>query len=156
VLLLRRLRARFDLDEERAHALLDPEERRVLGGADLHAADDDDARQLGFWLVPAALGRGLASEAVSALVRTAFEIDGLARLEIRCDAHNARARALAARLGFRLEVGPPARSAFTAPVAAPACVHVLLRAEHAGAPGARLPLRAFDAAGSALELPPPA
>lgn len=59
--------------------------------------------ELGCWLEPGAEGRGLVSEACRALVRWAFEIRGLHRIEWRCRATNARSGAVAQRLGMTLE-----------------------------------------------------
>jgi RimJ/RimL family protein N-acetyltransferase len=150
VALLRRFRARFDLDEERSYALLDRAEERVLGGASLAPVEDEDARQAGYWLAPEACGRGLATEAVAALLRCAFEVDGLARVEIRCDEDNLRSRALAERLGLRLEAVLPARTPRTAGGRVGRCVHALRAEEYPASPAASLPLAAFDVLGRAL------
>ncbi len=56
-----------------------------------------------YLLGPAFRGRGVLTRAASALVAYAFESVGLHRLEILPDVENARSRAVAERLGFRLE-----------------------------------------------------
>jgi ribosomal-protein-serine acetyltransferase len=58
---------------------------------------------IGYWLGAAAQGRGLASRATAALVRYAFEVYGLHRVEIRVGTTNARSRAIPERLGFTHE-----------------------------------------------------
>ncbi|WZH36368.1 MAG: GNAT family protein [Microbacterium enclense] len=59
--------------------------------------------EIGWVIDPAASGAGLATEAVRALIDTAFGLYGLRRLVARIDAENARSLALAARLGMRRE-----------------------------------------------------
>lgn len=59
--------------------------------------------EIGWVVSPAAAGRGLATEAVRALVDTAFSVYGLRRLVARIDADNTRSIALAERLGMRRE-----------------------------------------------------
>ncbi len=59
--------------------------------------------EIGWVMSPAASGRGLATEAVRALIDTAFEVYGLRRLVARIDPDNARSVALAERLGMRRE-----------------------------------------------------
>lgn len=59
--------------------------------------------EIGWVVSPAAAGRGLATEAVRALVDTAFSVYGLRRLVASIDADNVRSLALAERLGMRRE-----------------------------------------------------
>ncbi|MGC0370749.1 GNAT family N-acetyltransferase [Microbacterium sp. SLBN-111] len=59
--------------------------------------------EIGWVVSPSAAGRGLATEAVRALIDTAFEVYGLRRLVARIDAENARSIALAERVGMRRE-----------------------------------------------------
>lgn len=59
--------------------------------------------EIGYWLRQSAEGHGYMTEAVR--IVTAFLFDGLAarRVFIRCDARNARSKAVAERLGFTFE-----------------------------------------------------
>ena len=58
---------------------------------------------IGYWLGAAAQGRGTMTRAVAALVRYAFEIYRLHRVEIRVGTENGRSRAIPERLGFTHE-----------------------------------------------------
>lgn len=61
------------------------------------------ATGLGYWLAERHQGRGFMTRACRAYVDHAFGELGLNRVEIRAAAGNARSRAIAERLGFRLE-----------------------------------------------------
>jgi len=57
-----------------------------------------------YWaLAPAYRGNGYATEAVSALVKTGFAIEGLSRIEIRCAPENTRSQHVPEKLGFKME-----------------------------------------------------
>ena len=58
---------------------------------------------IGYLLHPGWQGRGLATEAVGALVAHCFGVLGLHRLQAEIHPENAASRALAERLGFRCE-----------------------------------------------------
>jgi len=92
---------RFRAGEEWAFGVFDLRSGEVLGGAGLHRREAPDALEIGYWLRADAVGRGLATEAVEALARTALGPGGVTRVEIRCDPTNARSIAVARRAGFR-------------------------------------------------------
>lgn len=115
--LVRRFRADFDLGEKLAYAVLARSNRPVdpqplagaprddpgetlLGACALHVHADERWGEIGYWLAREATGKGLATEAAGALVRAAFEIERLQRVEIHCDADNVRSARVAERLGF--------------------------------------------------------
>jgi [ribosomal protein S5]-alanine N-acetyltransferase len=85
-------------------AVTDGTGRPFLGHVMLHTLDFKHARaEIGYWLVPAARGRGTGKAAVSLLVDWAFARLALHRLEITTTPDNTAARALAASLGFAEE-----------------------------------------------------
>jgi RimJ/RimL family protein N-acetyltransferase len=59
--------------------------------------------EIGCWLEPAAVGRGLVTEACRTLLDWAFTARGMHRAEWHCRADNARSSAVAGRLGMELE-----------------------------------------------------
>ncbi|KZE41678.1 GNAT family N-acetyltransferase [Microbacterium sp. T32] len=80
------------------------DDRAVIGDLVLfHLDAASGTAEIGWVVNPAAAGRGLATEAVRALIDTAFEVYGLRRLVARIDAENARSIALAERIGMRRE-----------------------------------------------------
>lgn len=74
----------------------------VLGGVSLHSIVDGRAG-IGYWLVPEARGRGVASRAVRLLSRWAFDSLGVARLELTCGPDNVASQRVAERCGFTRE-----------------------------------------------------
>jgi len=77
---------------------------RLMGVLELSGLDSKDrCGRLGFWLAPAAGGRGRMTRACELLAGWAFEQAGLNRLEIRTTVDNTRGKAVPERLGFRLE-----------------------------------------------------
>lgn len=95
------------LEGERGGVVLAIERREdgaVIGDLVLfHLDASSGTAEIGWVMSPAAAGRGLATEAVRALVDTAFALYGLRRLVARIDAANARSIALAERVGMRRE-----------------------------------------------------
>jgi RimJ/RimL family protein N-acetyltransferase len=96
-----RLRAR---GEYLGLTVSDESGRPFLGHVMLHSlAVHHQRAEVGYWLVPAARGRGAGKAAVSLLVDWAFATLELVRIEITTTPDNAGARALAASLGFTEE-----------------------------------------------------
>lgn len=86
-------------------AIVAAEDRaEVLGEVSLSGIDAVHARAtVGYWLVPAARGRGAATSAVRLLAAWAFAELGLARLELTCGPDNVGSQQVAVRSGFRQE-----------------------------------------------------
>ncbi|WP_406204302.1 GNAT family N-acetyltransferase [Kitasatospora sp. NBC_01560] len=68
----------------------------------------DDVRELGYWLHPAATGRGLATRTARALVDQAFRLPGVDHVEVVHDTANRASGAVPARLGFTEHARRPA------------------------------------------------
>ncbi|RYX84861.1 N-acetyltransferase [bacterium] len=77
--------------------------RQIVGKCGLHTLETNVGRaEIGYWLDSRVQGQGLMTEAVTRMVSFADAL-GFQRLEIRCDARNARSIAIARRLGFEHE-----------------------------------------------------
>ena len=59
--------------------------------------------EITYWLAKSATRTGIATRSCEALIRYAFEILGLHRIEIRCVPENTRSSAIPKRLGFTYE-----------------------------------------------------
>jgi RimJ/RimL family protein N-acetyltransferase len=99
--------AQWDRGADRNYAIVDDAvddaDRRYLGACGLHDRIGPDGREIGYWLVAAATGRGIVTAAARALTATALAMDGVTRVEIHCDEANRRSAAVAGRLGYRLD-----------------------------------------------------
>jgi RimJ/RimL family protein N-acetyltransferase len=85
-------------------AVSDPADDAFLGSMILHSFDWKHRRcEVGFWLVPAARGRGVGSRAVALAVSWAFDELDLLRVEMTTTPDNGAVFALARRLGFAQE-----------------------------------------------------
>ena len=151
VRLVRRFRSDFDADGDLSYAVLDPRGETLLGSVGLHLRGSEAAvRDVGFWFARSACGRGLATEAVGALVRVAFQVHGLARVEIHCDADNQRSRALSERLGFTLDDAVRGRTQRGGFGLTARCTASMLVQAAAESPTARIECTAFDVLGRVL------
>lgn len=87
--------------EERALALVIQENGAAVGDVALwHPSPDDRTAEVGWVLDPTASGRGIASEAVRAVLNVAFAHYGLHRVAAQMDARNEASARLAERVGM--------------------------------------------------------
>lgn len=101
--LIRRFRGSFDLDRDRGYAVLDKHSGRFLGEVCLLMRAGIAAREVGYWLRKDAVGQGFATEMAAAVIRTAFELDEVSRVDLLCSPENEASAAVARRLGFTFE-----------------------------------------------------
>ncbi len=104
----RRQQARFILREDLVMLIFARDdsgaEGELLGGTGLHRIDWSLRRfEIGYWRKSGCEGRGVITEAVTAIARMAFDALGARRVEIRMDDNNERSWKLAERAGFTLE-----------------------------------------------------
>ncbi|WP_228718432.1 GNAT family N-acetyltransferase [Kitasatospora acidiphila] len=74
----------------------------IVGACGLFRREDtpENAREIGYWLHPAATGRGVATRAARALTEQAFQLPGVDYVEIIHDKANQASGAVPARLGY--------------------------------------------------------
>ena len=73
---------------------------RVAGGGGLHCRIAPDGLELGYWIHPAFLRRGLATRVAERLADAAFTLPGIAHVEIHHDKANRASAGVPRRLGF--------------------------------------------------------
>ncbi len=83
------------------YAILDPDGAEILGGVGLYRRVGPGALEIGYWIRSDLAGRGLATEATEALTHVGLAVDGIERIEIRCDPENAASAAVPRKLGYR-------------------------------------------------------
>jgi len=84
------------------YAIMDHEENEVLGQIGLYRRIGPGALELGYWIRSDQAGKGIATEATAALTPVGFAINGIERIEIRCDPKNAASAAIPRKCGYRL------------------------------------------------------
>jgi RimJ/RimL family protein N-acetyltransferase len=142
--LIRRFRGSFDLDQDRGYGAFDPETGRMLGETGLLRRAGLGALEIAYWFRRDAVGRGLATEMVSAMVKTGFEFDKVKRMDIMCDPDNERSAAMARRLGFTFEARLRDRQLAPHHTRGDLLCFTLLASEYPATPASRLPLEPFD------------
>lgn len=75
-------------------------EDQVAGSCGLHRRRGPDVLEIGYWIHPAFLRRGLATTAARLLTDAAFTVPGIARVEIRHDKANVASEGVPRRLGY--------------------------------------------------------
>ncbi len=147
--LLRRFRGQFDLDENYVYGVFDRAESRQLGGSGLHPRGGPASLEIGYFIRADALRQGLATEVTAVLSRVAFEVCGVARVDVQVDPENTRSAGIPRKLGFTQEAtlrrrlepkddGGPRRDSL---------LYTLLREELPSSGCAGYAYRAFDATG---------
>jgi RimJ/RimL family protein N-acetyltransferase len=144
--LLRRFRARFDLDEDYVYGIFAADEPEVVGGTGLHTRAGDSAYEIGYWIRASRANQGLATEATAALTRVAFELCGADRVELHIEAGNAASLRIPAKLGYREEATLRRRIGGTRDEV----IFTLFGDEYGKSPSASAAFEAYDAVGARL------
>jgi RimJ/RimL family protein N-acetyltransferase len=148
--LIRMFRGQFDLGLDYAFGIFDTEEKEIIGSTGLHTRIGKNAREIGYWVGVDYIGKGYATEAVGALIRVAFDIERLSRIEIRCAPDNIRSQHVPEKLGFRME-GIIKRSLHDSIV--DTMVWAFEKKEYERSPIRHTALKAFDMVGRPILLP---
>jgi RimJ/RimL family protein N-acetyltransferase len=141
---LRSFRGNFDLGKDFIYAIFNSEESEVIGGSGLHTRAGEKAREIGYWIHVDHVGRGLATETTAALIRVAFEVEQVERIEIHCDPENLSSAAIPEKLGFSLDGIIRKSTPILEGKLRDTMIWTLLREEHPQNPAAELEIEAFD------------
>jgi RimJ/RimL family protein N-acetyltransferase len=146
---VQRFRGRFDMQEDYVYGIFDPQETRLLGGTGLHTRIGERQLEIGYWLHKDYINRGLITESTAALVKVAFEVIHIHRVEIHCDPRNHASAAIPRKLGFThegtLRQKTPFRERWS-----DSMIWGLLEEEYPSSPAAQAQIKVFDAAGAPL------
>jgi len=148
--LVRMFRGQFDLGMDYAFGIFDKMETEVIGSTGLHTRIGKNAREIGYWIGVDHIGKGYATEAVSALVRTGFAIEELSRIEIRCAPDNTSSRHVPEKLGFRME-GVIQRTLSDDIV--DTMIWAMTKKDYESNPIRHMQIKTFDLAGRSIFLP---
>lgn len=143
---LKRFRGLFDLGEDFVYGIFNAEETKLLGGTGLHTRLGDSQLEIGYWIHKDHINQGLVTESTAALVRVAFEVIQVHRIEIHCDPQNTASAAIPRKLGFTHEGTLRGNSRFLH-AWSDSMIWGLLESEYPESPSAKAEIRAFDAGG---------
>jgi RimJ/RimL family protein N-acetyltransferase len=146
---VKRFRGMFDLQQDYIYGIFNKEGTRQLGGTGLHTRLGDDQLEIGYWIHKDFINQGLVTEATAALVKVAFEIVHIHRLEIHCDPGNFASASIPRKLGFTHEGTLRAKTRFLDRWS-DSMVWGLLEKEYPGSPSSTADIRVFDARGIQL------
>ena len=141
---LREYRARFDRDEDFRYAVLDRQGLTLLGEAGLYPRIGTGALEIGYLMGSSHLRQGYATEAAMAMVRAAFEIARVNRVEIHCDPGNRPSVRIPERLGFTHEATLERRFKLPSGEYADTMVWSLFAEAYPGTLSSNLTMHAYD------------
>lgn len=143
---LKRFRGMFDLGQNFVYGIFNPENTKLLGGTGLHPRLGADEVEIGYWMHKDYTNRGLVTESTSALIKVAFEIVRIHRIEIHCDPRNLASAAVPRKLGFTHEGTLRAKTQFLDQWR-DSMIWGLLESEYPDSPSSKAEIRVFDANG---------
>lgn len=142
-------RGKFDLHENYVYGIFNREETQLLGGTGLHPRIGDNELEIGYWIHKDYINKGLVTESTAALVKVAFEIIHIHRIEIHCDPRNLASASIPRKLGFTHEGTLRAKTPFLDRWS-DSMVWGLLKEEYPNSPSFKAQIKAFDANGNPL------
>lgn len=144
---VKRFRGEFDLGDDFIYAIFNKDESRLIGGTGLHTRIGDEQLEIGYWMHKDYINQGLVTESTAALVKVAFEIIRIHRLEIHCDPGNLASASIPRKLGFTLEGTLRAKTRFLDRWS-DSMVWSLLDVEYPTSPSCKINIKVFDALGN--------
>jgi len=146
---LKRFRGMFDLGQDYIYGIFNPEDTKLIGGTGLHTRLGDSELEIGYWIHKDYINRGLITESTAALIKVAFEIVHVHRVEIHCDPANLASAAIPKKLGFVHEGTLRAKTPFLERWR-DTMIWGLLEDDYSSSPAAAINIKAFDASGAPL------
>ena len=143
---LRRFRGMFDLGQNFVYGIFNLEETRLLGGTGLHPRLGANELEIGYWIHKDCTNQGLVTESTAALIKVAFELVRIHRIEIHCDPANVASAAIPRKLGFMHEGTLRAKTPFLERWS-DSMIWGLLESEYPESPASKAKIKAFDDSG---------
>jgi RimJ/RimL family protein N-acetyltransferase len=147
---LRGHRANFDTDQMHRYGVFEKETGELLGENMLLNRVGHGGLEVGYWTHVNCNGRGYATEASCAMIRVAFEVAAVKRVEIHCAPGNAASAAIPAKLGFQHEATLKGRAPDTEGGVHDLMIWTLFRQDYAGSPASELPIKAYNCLGEII------
>ena len=145
-----RFRGMFDLQQDYIYGIFNKEETKLLGGTGLHTRLGADELEIGYWMHKDHVKQGLTTESTAALIKVAFEIIHIHRIEIHCDPANHSSASIPRKLGFTHEGTLRAKTAFLDKWS-DSMIWGLLEDEYPNSPASKTKIKAFNANGNVIQ-----
>jgi len=142
-------RGMFDLQQDYIYGIFNKEETILLGGTGLHTRLGADELEIGYWIHKDHINQGLTTESTAALVKVAFEIIQIHRIEIHCDPANLASASIPRKLGFTNEGTLRAKTPFLDRWS-DKMIWGLLKDEYSNSPALKAQFKVFGANGTRL------
>jgi len=139
-----RFRGMFDLNENYVYGIFNKEETKLLGGTGLHPRLGDNELEIGYWIHKDHVRRGLVTESTAALIKVAFELVHVHRIEIHCDPRNIASASVPRKLGF-IHEGTLREKTLFLNRWSDSMVWGLLEKEYPNTPSVKAKIKVFDA-----------
>ncbi len=146
---LKGMRGRFDLGQDYTYGIFNPKEDRLLGGTGLHTRLGENELEIGYWIHKDFIKQGLATESTAALIKVAFEIIKIHRIEIHCDPANIASASVPRKLGFTHE-GTLRANLYFLDHWRDTMIWGLVETEYANSPASKAQIKVFDVNGNTL------
>ena len=146
---VKRFRGNFDLQQNYTYGIFNREETKLIGGTGLHPRGGDDELEIGYWMHKDHINQGLTTESTAALIKVAFEIIHVHRIEIHCDPANLASASIPRKLGFTHEGTLRAKTPFLDRWS-DSMIWGLLKDEYPNSPASKAMIKAFDVNGNVL------
>jgi len=146
---LKRFRGLFDLQRDYVYGIFNKEENCLLGGTGLHTRLSENELEIGYWIHKDFVKQGLTTESTAALIKVAFEIIHIHRIEIHCDPANLASASIPRKLGFTHEGTLRSKISFIDRWR-DTMIWGLLEDEYPNSPASKSNIKAFDVNGVPL------
>lgn len=143
---LKRFRGMFDLGQDFVYGIFNQDDTKLLGGTGLHTRLEANELEIGYWIHKDFINQGLVTESTAALIKVAFELLHVHRLEIHCDPANLASASIPRKLGFTHEGTLRAKTPFLERWS-DSMIWGLLESEYPDSPSSKAEINAFDATG---------
>jgi RimJ/RimL family protein N-acetyltransferase len=143
---LKLFRGNFDLGQNFTYGIFNPEGTKLIGGTGLHTRLGENELEIGYWIHKDYINQGLVTESTAALVKVAFEMIHVHRLEIHCDPENFASAAIPRKLGFTHEGTLRAKTRFLDGWS-DSMIWGLLETDYPDSPSSKTEIKVFDVNG---------
>lgn len=146
---LKRFRGMFDLQQDYVYGIFNFEETKLLGGTGLHTRLGENDLEIGYWIHKDFINKGLVTESTAALIKVAFEVIHIHRIEIHCDPENLASASIPRKLSFTHEGTLRANTPFLERWR-DTMIWGLLKKKYPASPAFKAHIKVFDADGASV------